>query len=61
MATWTYDEQVKVGRLELSDAMVAVTRRLNDWVLMDLDADGQVVGIEVLAITDPDAATLTTD
>ena len=55
---WRYDPAADAATLELSSAPVASTRELADDWLLDLDADGRVVRIEVLFASDqlPEAA-----
>jgi uncharacterized protein YuzE len=47
---WKYDPQARAGYLTLSDHPVFVTRKVNDAVLIDLDADANIVGIEILNV-----------
>lgn len=46
----TYDRQTQALYVRLSRAPVASTDRIADTVLLDLDAAGQLVGIEVLDV-----------
>lgn len=49
----TYDRQAQAAYIYLSDALVITTRRISDVVLVDLDADANVVGIELLDVDPP--------
>lgn len=44
----TYDPDVKALYLQFSDAEIAETLELSEDVYIDVDADGQPVGFEVL-------------
>lgn len=48
-----YDLNVGALYVRLTDHLVARTREVDDNTLVDLDADGGVVGIEVVSITHP--------
>ncbi len=47
-ATLTYDPDVKALYIELTDADVRETVELAEAVYLDIDADGQPVGFEIL-------------
>lgn len=47
----TTDRNVSASYIALSDAPVAETREAHDSVLIDVDASGEVVGIEVFGDT----------
>lgn len=56
MTNWTltYDPKAKAVYIQLRDDLVAMTREINDSVMIDLDADGNLVGVEVLNVeTEP--------
>lgn len=56
MTNWTltYDPEAKAVYIRLRDDLVLVTREINDSVMIDLDADGNLVGVEVLNVeTEP--------
>jgi len=46
----TIDRLADCAYVSLSEASVARTERVNDFVNADLDASGHVVGLELLAI-----------
>jgi uncharacterized protein YuzE len=46
--TITVDPVAEAAYVQLSDAVVAETRQLDDSTLVDFDALGRVVGIETL-------------
>ena len=48
-----YDLDVGALYIRLTDRSVARTRELDDNTLVDLDADGGVIGIEVVSIAHP--------
>ncbi len=48
--TVTYDPEARAVYITLRDDTVAVTREITDTVLLDLDADANLVGIEVLDV-----------
>ncbi len=45
------DPAANAAYLRLSDSPIAKTEELNDWVLVDVDATGGVVGVELLGLT----------
>ena len=45
-----HDPETRAAYVHLRDTMVFVTRRITDSVLIDLDADGEVVGVELLNV-----------
>ncbi|MEJ7902405.1 MAG: DUF2283 domain-containing protein [Thermomicrobiales bacterium] len=47
-STLTYDPAVKALYIELSDNDIAETIELSESVCVDLDADGEPVGFEIL-------------
>lgn len=49
----TYDSRARSAYIYLSDNMVLVTRGITDTVLVDLDADANVVGVELLDVDAP--------
>jgi uncharacterized protein YuzE len=46
-----FDPQADAAYLEISDAEIETTRQLEPGIVVDYDADGHVVGIEVLSIS----------
>lgn len=44
----TYDTDADAAYIRLSDHKVARTAEIDSGTLVDLDADGQVVGVEVI-------------
>jgi uncharacterized protein YuzE len=44
---WTYDAEVEMGYIHLSSEGIVQTKELYPGVLVDLDAQGDVVGVEV--------------
>ena len=47
----TYDPKTNALYIYFRDgAKAATTHRVNDDVLVDLDADGQAIGVEVLSV-----------
>ena len=48
-----YDMNVGALYVRLADAPVARTREINDNTMVDLDANGEVIGIEVVSMTHP--------
>lgn len=48
-----YDMNAGALYIRLTDAPVARTREVDDNTMVDLDADGEVIGIEVVSITHP--------
>lgn len=51
-ARWTYDPTVDAAYAQVSDKPIKRTEELADGVIIDYDADGKVVGIELLDIMD---------
>lgn len=49
-ATLTYDPDVRARCIQLSDADVRETVELAKGVYLDIDAEGQVVGFEILNV-----------
>lgn len=49
MVTQTYDLSVNALYLKLAEGTVARTREIDDGTMVDLDAAGRLLGIEVLA------------
>ncbi len=47
-STLTYDPEVKALYIQLSDNEIAETLELSDSVYVDVDAEGEPVGFEVL-------------
>lgn len=47
-STLTYDPEVKALYIELSDNEIAETLELSESVYVDVDADGEPVGFEIL-------------
>jgi uncharacterized protein YuzE len=43
-----FDNNVHAGYIKLADGTVAETREVHPSVLLDLDEDGALIGIEVL-------------
>lgn len=58
-----YDRQADAIYIRLKEAAVATTRELDDNLIVDLDAAGKMVGIELLFVSDylgpDDVASLT--
>lgn len=54
---FTQDTEAQAGYLTLKDAKVAQTVEYSKNVILDLDKDGEVVGIEVLDLSAAPAAT----
>lgn len=50
---WTFDEDVQAFYAYFSWTPVASTRELADGTVVDLDADGGLVGVEILSIGRP--------
>lgn len=48
--TLTYDPVARAVYIRLSDDSVLVTREITDNVILDLDADANLVGIEILDV-----------
>jgi uncharacterized protein YuzE len=46
-----FDPQADAVYLELTDAEVEESREIQSGVILDYDAEGQVVGIEVLCVS----------
>jgi uncharacterized protein YuzE len=46
-----FDPQADAAYLEISDAEVETTRQIEPGIMVDYDATGHIVGIEVLAIS----------
>jgi uncharacterized protein YuzE len=49
----TYDATTRAAYVCLSDTMVLTTREITNAVLVDLDADANVVGVELLNVDAP--------
>lgn len=49
-APWTYDAQADCGYITLFAGEIARTQELTPNIVVDLDADGQVVGIKLISI-----------
>ena len=47
-----YDQQADAIYIRLKDAEIATTRELQDHLIVDLDADGKMIGIELLFVSD---------
>jgi len=47
-----YDRQADAIYIRLREAEVENTRELDDHVIIDLDANGRMVGIELLFVSD---------
>lgn len=47
----TYDPEARAAYIRLTDAMIVVTREVTENVLLDLDVDGNLVGVEILNVT----------
>jgi uncharacterized protein YuzE len=45
-----YDPEAHAAYVKYSDNMVLVTREMSDCVLIDLDADANIVGVELLYV-----------
>ena len=52
MNTFRYDAEVDALTLHLSDRKILHTEELDDGILVDLDADGNIVGVEILDLQD---------
>lgn len=48
MMLQTYDADADAMYLKLRDGKIARTEELDGWAYVDVDADGQAVGIEVI-------------
>ena len=46
-----FDPQADAAYLEISDADIETTRQLEPGIIVDYDAEGHIVGIEVLSIS----------
>ena len=46
-----FDPQADAAYLEISDAEIETTKQLKPGIIVDYDAQGQIVGIEVLSIS----------
>lgn len=46
-----FDPQADAAYLEISDAEIETTRQLEPGIIVDYDAQGHIVGIEVLSIS----------
>ncbi|MDR1936312.1 MAG: DUF2283 domain-containing protein [Candidatus Accumulibacter sp.] len=46
-----FDPQADAAYLEISDAEIETTRQLEPGIILDYDAKGHIVGIEVLSIS----------
>jgi uncharacterized protein YuzE len=46
-----FDPQADAAYLEISSAEITATRPLEPGIIADYDADGNIVGIEVLSIS----------
>ncbi len=46
-----FDPQADAAYLEISDAEIETTKQLEPGIIVDYDAQGQIVGIEVLSIS----------
>jgi uncharacterized protein YuzE len=49
----TYDPKVKAMYIYLNDDKVARTEMVNETTVIDYDADGNIIGIELLYIEEP--------
>ena len=47
-----YDPQADAIYLRLKDAEIASTREVEDNLIVDLDASGRMIGIELLFVSD---------
>ena len=45
-----YDPETHAAYIKYSESMVLVTREMSDCVLIDLDADANIVGVELLYV-----------
>ena len=46
-----FDPQADAAYLEISDAEIESTREIEPGILADYDAEGHIVGIEILSIS----------
>ena len=46
-----FDPQTDTAYLELTDAEVEQSREIQSGIIMDYDAEGQIVGIEILHVS----------
>jgi uncharacterized protein YuzE len=46
-----FDPQADAAYLEISDAEVETTRQIEPGIMVDYDAAGHIVGIEVLSVS----------
>ncbi len=51
MKNVTVDQKIDVAYVELRTGKVARTLQFSPGMLVDFDAEGQVIGIEVLSVT----------
>jgi uncharacterized protein YuzE len=56
----TYDARARAAFVYVSDAPIRETREITETVLIDLDDDGNVVGIELLDVDAPTVEDITT-
>lgn len=47
-----YDPQADAIYIRLKDAEIATTREVEDNLILDLDATGRMIGIELLFVSD---------
>ena len=52
-----FDPQADAAYLEISDAEVETTHQIEPGIIIDYDAEGHIVGIEVLSISKRAVAT----
>lgn len=45
-----YDPEANAAYLQINEGEVADTREIADNLFVDLDADGQVLGVEILSL-----------
>lgn len=55
----TYDARYRSAYVRLSNRRVVTTRPLSDVVLVDLDADANVIGVELLDVDAPSVEDIT--
>jgi uncharacterized protein YuzE len=46
-----FDPQADAAYFEISDAKIETTRKIEPGIIVDYDAEGHIVGIEVLSVS----------
>lgn len=47
----TYDKKIDAGYVYLNDKSIAKTLPINEWLILDVDNDQKIVGIEMLDVS----------